>query len=341
MSRLWSHVRRLWPGPSIHLPLLLVYWSALMGALGLLRSDHVLTALAVAGLAFFSEKTKRLLVAFSGFVFVALIYDASRFVRDLGVSQQRTLLCNLREVELSLFGITAGGQRQTLQDYFLAHHTLPADVFFAVPYGLFLLIAVGYAIDLYRKDARACAQYVAAFAILNALGIVTYHLLPAAPPWYFHKFGCTVDLQAAAFEGQALARVDALVGFQYFRDLYGRASEVFGAIPSLHVAYPLLIVLMGWRRHGNLGRALSVFYWLWMCVAAVYLDHHWVTDLLVGWVYAAAVVWAVRGLPARWAIGGTFRSPREGAEVSLAPRSGLPALEPLIAPPSEEKARQP
>jgi hypothetical protein len=289
-------MRRLWPGASIHLPFLLCYWCLIMASLGQLRSDHVAAALAMVLVAFYNERSRQFLSSFVGFIFVAWLYDVSRFFRNFGVTEQSTLLCNLRHAELALFGINADGQRETLQDYFFLHHNTVADLFFALPYGLFLAVAILYAVYLFRVDTRACTRYAWAFGVLNILGFATYHVLPAAPPWYFHQFGCRVDLAAHPFEGEALARVDAFMAFPYFRGFYGRASEIFGAIPSLHVAYPMLIVFEGWRRHGSFGRALSVVYWLWMCVAAVYLDHHWVIDLIVGWVYAVSVLWAMRSL---------------------------------------------
>lgn len=297
MHRLWAHVRRLWPGWTIHFPLLTSYWALLMLALGDLRWDHVAVAVAVVLVGCYRERSKQFLVAFAGYIVAGWLYDASRFFRNLGVTTDRVLLCDLRQAELTLFGVTVDGQRQTLQDYFLAHHHLALDLFCAPPYGLYLLFAALYSVYLFfRKDQRACIRYTWAFGVLNVLGFATYHIVPAAPPWYFHKWGCVVDLAARSFEGQALARADLWLGIGFFHGLYGRASEVFGAIPSLHVAYPLLILIEGWRRHKAPGRAFMVFLFAWMCFAAVYTDHHWVIDLVLGWIYTVAVAIAFRKL---------------------------------------------
>ena len=101
---------------------------------------------------------------------------------------------------------------------------------------------------------------------------------------------------AHASEGSHLARVDQLLGIGWFSGFYGRSSDVFGAVPSLHVAYPLTIVLEGWRRHRVWGRTISVVFYLWMCFSAVYLDHHWVLDALLGSAFALAVAAAMRWL---------------------------------------------
>jgi membrane-associated phospholipid phosphatase len=134
------------------------------------------------------------------------------------------------------------------------------------------------------------------FFALNVAGFITYHVYPAAPPWYFHTHGCRVDPLAHASEGPALARVDARLGVSYFAGMYGRASDVFGAVPSLHVAYALLVALEGWAVLNYGWRAASVAFFLTMCLASVYLDHHWVLDGLAGITYAGVVVAVARWL---------------------------------------------
>jgi membrane-associated phospholipid phosphatase len=99
-----------------------------------------------------------------------------------------------------------------------------------------------------------------------------------------------VDLLARASEGPNLARVDALIGVPYFAGMYGRSSDVFGAMPSLHVAYALIVALEGWSLFGGAARAASIVFFGLMCFSAVYLDHHWVLDAIAGVTYCVAVV---------------------------------------------------
>ncbi len=283
-----------------------------MAAIGRIRIDHVLVAAGALALGFASAGTARFLKAFFGYALVGFFFDASRFIERVGLSPDRVLVCQLHRAELAAFGVGEGAQRQTLQDFFFAHHSAAADFFFAVPYGLYLVIAALFALWLYRRDEAAAARYCWAFLAMNLLGFATYHLIPAAPPWYVHAHGCAVDLGARASEGQALARVDARLHVAFFRGMYGRASEVFGAIPSLHAAYPLIMAVEGWRWMRWPGRALSAFYLAWMAAAAVYLDHHWIIDLAAGWVVCALAVWMVR----RWLPGRATplsAQPSEGA----------------------------
>jgi membrane-associated phospholipid phosphatase len=108
-----------------------------------------------------------------------------------------------------------------------------------------------------------------------------------------------IDTATKASEGPNLARVDAAIGFGYFRAFYGRSKDVFGAMPSLHVTYPLLIVLEGWRNFRAPGRVASVLFFASMVFAAVYLDHHWVLDVLAGIAYCLAAHAAMRALFSR------------------------------------------
>ena len=52
-------------------------------------------------------------------------------------------------------------------------------------YGTFLFAVVAFAIFLYaRAPADAITRFSWTFFTMNILGFITYHLYPAAPPWY-------------------------------------------------------------------------------------------------------------------------------------------------------------
>jgi hypothetical protein len=259
-----------------------------------LRPEHFLLIGAIAVLAYTGPRTRELLRGLYPVALVGLLYDAMRPLKNVGLTAERVHVCDVRGLEARLFGLDSGGVRITLHDYFRAHDSLALDLFAAIPYATFILVCVATAVWLYVVDRPAMRRFTWAFFTLNAVGFVTYHLFPTAPPWYFHAHGCTVDLATHASEGPALANVDAFLGVAYFHGMYAKASSVFGAIPSLHCAYPLLVVIEGWRTFGPKLRAASVAYWLAMIFSAVYLDHHWVIDALVGSAYAVVVALVLR-----------------------------------------------
>ncbi len=276
-----------------------VAWGLYTFARGERRWEVAALALAMPALAAHGDASRRALAGLYPVALTGLFYDAMRFVQYAGIRPADVHLCDLRDLEARLFGITYRGQRATVHDWLQAHPSRLLDLVCAVPYGTFLFAAVAFGVYLYRRDAAALQRYAWTFLALNLLGFATYHLYPAAPPWYFHARGCAVDLAARASEGPNLARVDALLGVGYFRGFYGRSHDVFGAVPSLHVSYPLLFALVGWAWFGPVLRAASVTFFVTMCFAAVYLDHHWIVDVVLGVAYTLATYAAVRFIHAR------------------------------------------
>lgn len=260
-----------------------------------LRFEHIAVIAIVAALTLIGPRTNELLRGLYPLGLVFILYDGMRPFQRLGLTESRVFLCDLRAFEARLFG----AHGNTLHDYWQAHPSAALDVLCAIPYATFILWSALGAIWLYFEDRPAMRRFMWGFLLLNVAGFITYHVVPAAPPWYFHTHGCVVDLATKASEGPALARVDALLGFAYFHGMYGKASSVFGALPSLHCAYPLLLVLEGWRAFGPKLRVASVAYYLAMVFSAVYLDHHWVTDALLGSAYAVATALVIRQIMPR------------------------------------------
>ena len=290
MSRLKEHLRALgatWTHFTV-IPLM-IYSAYIVLGRGEYRWEMIALFFVPAALGFYSKRTRRLYDGMYPMWLTAVMYDSMRFARNFGVSAPRVHVCDLRQHELDLFGFTSGGVKMTLQDYFLQHSSPIADLYFAIPYGTFIYVSVLFATYLYFKDYVALKRYTWTFFLMNIAAYVTYHVYPAAPPWYFHARGCVADLTAHASEGTHLAAVDAMIGFNYFGAFYGRSADVFGAVPSLHVAYPLLIVLEGWRTFRVVGRAFSLLFWASMVCAAVYLDHHWIIDVILGLAYGAGI----------------------------------------------------
>jgi membrane-associated phospholipid phosphatase len=90
-----------------------------------------------------------------------------------------------------------------------------------------------------------------------------------------------------------LARVDAWLGLPVATTFYSKSANVFGAVPSLHVAYATLVAwvsgsLRGWLRWATIGFAMS------MAFSAVYLRHHYVIDVVAGAALALIVGLVVR-----------------------------------------------
>ena len=295
VTRFWRHLRALWPGFTILCPLpflLHAVWALLEGHF---HWENVAILVVLLSLFAVGPKTKKLLVGVYPIGLVGLLYDTMKAFQDVGVTPARVHVCDLRALEIKLFGITMNGQPATIHDWLQPHATLGLDLLCAIPYGTFIFVCCGCALWLYFKDYPAMLRFTWCFFALNVAGFTTYHLYPAAPPWYFHQHGCVIDMHAHPSAGPNLTRVDAWLGFPYFAGVYGRSSDVFGAVPSLHVAYSLIVVLEGWPSFRWFWRGASVAFFCLMAFAAPYLDHHWVVDAVAGILYCTSLV-----LISRW-----------------------------------------
>ncbi|MBI5542664.1 MAG: phosphatase PAP2 family protein, partial [Deltaproteobacteria bacterium] len=108
-----------------------------------------------------------------------------------------------------------------------------------------------------------------------------YVLYPAAPPWYVMSHGPGPADPAAIASPAGAARFDELLGITFFANFYARNPNVFGAMPSLHAAYPTLVACHVWR-FGWRFRIPAVAFALLVGFSAVYLRHHYVLDVLAG-----------------------------------------------------------
>ena len=290
MNRALRHLVSLW-GPFWPLPAgFFVVYCAIMAHIGDLRPEHVVFLVVVSFFAYVGPRTKQFLIDVSPYIFVAVGYDLVRYARRIFVTRDRVLGCELRDVEVALF--PAGGG-MSAQEWLVSRATPALDLLFAAPYAVFAYVALLYAGYLYFVDRARMRHYLWAFALANYLSFTLWLVVPAAPPWYVHAHGCVIDLSVAPSPA-GLARVDASLGVGYFAMFYSRAASVFGALPSMHNAYPLLGLLTAWPKIGWRTKPFHILYLLIMFLASLYLDHHWIVDAIAGWAVAVAAVLAVR-----------------------------------------------
>ncbi|HEX4340539.1 MAG TPA: phosphatase PAP2 family protein [Polyangiaceae bacterium] len=286
-SRMIRDARAEW-GALAFVPFFTTAYVAILIVLGgQLRAEHWVLAVIVPVLGYAGARGARFLRDAFPWVFVVVSYDTVRYARAAWLHADTVLSCGLRSAELRFFSVAPG---VTVQDWFVAHHRPFADLLCAVPYGVFAYFALIYASYLFFVDRPRMRRFLWAFAIANVMSYACWLLVPAAPPWYIRTHGCGVDLAAIPSEGAALARVDAALGMTYFHSWYSRASSVFGAMPSMHCAYPMLGLLTAWRHATWKTRPLHIAYVVWMATSALYLDHHWVLDVLGGWLVAIVAV---------------------------------------------------
>lgn len=132
-------------------------------------------------------------------------------------------------------------------------------------------------------------RYVATVALMAMMGFLTYALFPAAPPWMASEAG---HLEPTT---RLTGYVWSEIPIAHFNSLFERGSQYanpVAAVPSLHAAYSLLIVMFLWRYAGRFAPLLAL-YPLAMAFALVYFAEHYVSDILLGWIYAVFAYWVV------------------------------------------------
>lgn len=267
-------------------------------ALGGFRSDHALV-LAVLGLLAYGGPRSRPAFEFAWpFILTLIVYDSMRYYSDFLRGPIRVE--EPYRFDLRFFGIEVDGPdgvRRLTPNEFLARHLHPAlDLITGFAYLTFFFVYILVSARFRLKAGAAHARLIAtqgwAFFWLNMLGYSTYYWYAAAPPWYVAEHGLgPADLSVGANPAGCI-RFDELLGTQFFSGMYGRSADVFGAIPSLHVAYPLLTVFYAFWI-GRL-RTFTVGFYLLMCFSAVYLNHHYVLDVIWGSAYAVIIALGAR-----------------------------------------------
>lgn len=273
------------------------YWLALKGLQGF-RSDHAWIGVSLLAL-YYAGGTFKIIFRFFLPVFAtAIIYDSQRFYSDyirgpVHVEEPYWF-------DKYFFGINTPQGRLTPNEWWQLHTHPALDLFTGFFYLLFIAIFIGFAAYfvfwLTRKGtAKISAEQLKlrapgimwSFLWLNLLGYSTYYWYAAAPPWYVALYGLGPADMTAQANPAGCIRFDEILGTQFFTGMYGRSADVFGAIPSLHVAYPFLAVFYA-HRFGA-GRLFAWFFYLSMSFAAVYLNHHYVLDVIWGSAYAVIV----------------------------------------------------
>lgn len=305
------------------LALVLAYWASLFALEGF-RGDHFWMGALILALSYSGRVARRLLGFLLPLLLTGIVYDSQRFYSD--AIRGRIRVEEPYQFDLRFFGIRDdAGKLLTPNEWWQLHTHWTLDLLTGFFYLTFIAIFVLIAAHFYfrgakhgtrKHDARFIAwqspRIMWSFLWVNLIGYSTYYWYPAAPPWYvtLHGFG-PARLDTPPNPAGCL-RFDQLLGTRFFTGMYGRSADVFGAIPSLHVAYPLLAVLFAFK-FGEL-RVFSTLFYLVMCFSAVYLNHHYIIDILWGSAYAVVIYFGLNFMADRgWILGAGSRPTRLGS----------------------------
>lgn len=218
------------------------------------------------------------------FTAVLLLYDRTRGVADgLGISLHEQ---DVLDAEKWLFG----GTEPTLwlqQHLYDAAHVHWYDALITLVYTTHFLATPVLAAILWLRDRAAWLRYITRVIVLAVAGLLTYCVFPEAPPWMASGDALTEPVARLSARGWIwlhAGNLDAVLA----RAQDDGANPV-AAMPSLHLAFAVLVALTIGARLRSRVRWLLLLYPLAMGFTLVYTGEHYVLDLIVGAGYALVV----------------------------------------------------
>lgn len=132
-------------------------------------------------------------------------------------------------------------------------------------------------------------QYAVIVILLTLGAFLTYWLFPAQPPWLAAQ---STDI---GHMDRVVPEVWGKLGVGTIKSVYENSDFVnpVAAMPSLHAAYPCMLLLVFWWAGWKVRIPLAL-YTLMMGTALVYGGEHYVMDVLAGWLMAGAAVATVK-----------------------------------------------
>src|SRR5438270_1189865 len=260
-----------------------------MYALGGPGPEHFLLAGIALVLSIWNDDSRRLALIGLPYLLYALVYDSMRWYADY----IRSPIVHVHEpydFDLRWFGIHGLTPNEWLQ----RNTSAALDLICGLAYTPMLFIGESVLLSIYfiaKGKVRRAERFTWIFVIANFIGFACYYIYPAAPPWYVSDHGFAIDLSVHASPAGAI-RFDQLIGIPLMQGFYGKSADVFGAIPSLHIVYPFLAMMYGWRLRRF--RPVAIAYFLLVCFSAVYLNHHYLIDIFVGLAIALPVMAGAR-----------------------------------------------
>jgi membrane-associated phospholipid phosphatase len=162
------------------------------------------------------------------------------------------------------------------------------DVGFTLVYTSYFIVPFALAGVLWFRDRLAFLRFTKRLVTLALAGLATYIAFPAAPPWMAEEAGLLDGVQRTTSMGWEVIGVGTAGLFSK-----GQASaNLVAAVPSLHSAFTALVVSFLWGRVRRRLRPLLLLYPLAMGLTLIATGEHYFFDVLLGWLYAAAVMLA-------------------------------------------------
>ncbi len=223
------------------------------------------------------KRSRQFLLDWIPFLFILIAYDFLRgFADNLST---RVHFVELYKADKWIFGVIPTEYLQYLfyQSDNLRWYDFVATIF----YFLHFALPLAFGFLLWNLNKIHFRQFVVAILLLSYAGWVTYIIYPAAPPWMAADKGYLFGVSKVI--DQTLNIFPEKISLP---TIYHQINpNQVAAIPSMHAAYPMLVLLYSMAFFGLRG-LIFIPYVLLSWASIVYLGEHYVIDVIMGALYA-------------------------------------------------------
>ncbi len=249
----------------------------------------IAAAMAVACIGRSWRQIRYLVRDWSWFILVLLAYDYSRGLA-LKLNAPLQVQMQLNVEKFVFFGHVPSLWLQ--QHLYTPGRIRWWDVVVSLTYASHFVFPFVLAGVLWIRNRERYRKFVFRLSVVSFAAVATFALMPTAPPWMAADRHLIPHLERNV--GYGWGRINFKVAATLI-DKGRLAANAVAAIPSLHAAWSLIVVLILWPmiKYKWL-RPLLLVYPLLMGFTVVYGGEHYAVDIFAGWLYVAGAFWFCR-----------------------------------------------
>lgn len=170
------------------------------------------------------------------------------------------------------------------------------DVAAAVIYLFHFFLPLVFGFALWLRSREEFRRFTAALLLVSYAAFGFFLLLPTAPPWLAQEWGYIDGLQRPSEGAFRVFLPERFQSFDTFKLWTGISPNKVAAFPSLHAAFPFLVLLFAVRTWRWWGLAILLPYNAAVWFSIVYLSQHWVVDAIAGALWASFCYLVILGV---------------------------------------------
>ncbi|VFB00779.1 phosphatase PAP2 family protein [Nocardia cyriacigeorgica] len=228
----------------------------------------------------------RILIDWVPLIAALVVYDHTRGIADkLGMPVR---VEELVSAESWLFG-------GTIPTVWLQQQLMTGDqrpwwsILTGIVYTSHFIVPWLVAAIFYVQSRGRWSKYMRRIVLLSYLGLLTYILVPAAPPWYASREG-VIPEDVGRVSGFGFG----MVSFDTSADWLEAQGNLVAALPSLHAAFSLMVTVALWSYAPKWFRVILALYPPAMAFTLIYGGEHYTVDVLLGWAYVGVTILLAR-----------------------------------------------